>query len=486
VEVKSLGRILVPTALAVLCGLTLNRRGVEAGYDVAGGLDWPAAGQATNLPRSGSAVDWLEPRGLNITDLVGPVPEQYLDGVIISYATGNGILRYQSGSRDGDTVTITATVYTRYYAGSGASAFGCLGQYAHYDQFGSVAPATLLRLYDGVSDITSQIRGMRYVPAEQSYPDAGPGEWDRYQEIPLGSLQFVGGALQVPANMGCEMWVLGDSPDLTAVYTAQVQPSASVTVMGTQTVEFRSYIGSGATGNLKLLMQQLWAHCGGRHDSESLNIPAGADYFFLNFPAQPVDPYTTGNVDRPSGGTYRIAGQDLSVDHVSTMGLPLYGHWIDADKAPGSTYLPHYKTPSVLTAPEYFVPAGVEYDPCMETGTCSPALLDEICSTTTEMTIVYLRVQRTDLYLERIPLRMVGPSWSAPAVPEALQPDGLGRIGGAGGSIPLARADSLTPRAYLPAVSRQFSWYGPPDDPTGCPCGYFTSQGQMMDFIPKP
>ena len=68
--------------------------------------------------------------GLNIVDLVGWVPDSDLTGAILQYTPGYGILRYKSGQRVGNTVTITATAYPRFYTDSGwnGSLFGCLGQ----------------------------------------------------------------------------------------------------------------------------------------------------------------------------------------------------------------------------------------------------------------------------------------------------------------------------------------------------------------------
>ncbi|MEM2446629.1 MAG: hypothetical protein QW734_08230 [Candidatus Bathyarchaeia archaeon] len=81
-----------------------------------GGHAAPAANEecGTADTVSSAEVSWLEPRGLNIVDLVGFVPDQDLAGAIISYSPGYGIVRYQSGVRVGNTVTITTKVYPRY------------------------------------------------------------------------------------------------------------------------------------------------------------------------------------------------------------------------------------------------------------------------------------------------------------------------------------------------------------------------------------
>ncbi|HHS96912.1 MAG TPA: hypothetical protein ENK08_03305 [Chloroflexi bacterium] len=434
-------------------------------------------------------ANWLEPRGLNIVNLVGFVPDTYLQGAIIYYSTGSGIVRYVSGTRVGDTVTITATVYPRYVPSWDFSKFGCLGQIAHYDELGSVAPQSTLRLYDGDRNITDQITGYDYYPAGQNLPIRNSNYWERYSKISISSPSVSNGALQLPANMGCTIRIPGNYRQLTAVYTLRARPAVSVSVVGAETFVFHSYIGVGSAGQLEPLVNQMRARYGDRHDKFSLNVPSEADYFFLNFPPQPVDPYTNNNVDRPTGGTYRIESEGgLSVDHIVAMGLPLYGHWKDSGYVPGAAFLPYYRSPNRLAAPEYFVPEGVDYDPCMTEGNCPNSLLEEIYNTTMTMQIVYLKVQRVSCTLERIPVKMVGPAWQSSAsslsAPKADPfPTGWSESVQRP-SIQGGQASSYTFFCYLPLIARDFCLQPPPDDPSGCPCGWFTEDGQMMDFIP--
>jgi len=449
-------------------------------------------------------LDWLEPRGLNIVDMVGFVPEEYLEEAIISYTPGYGILVYQAGTRVGDTVTITATVYPRYFktpdgAWSG-SLFGCLGQPARIDQWGSVAPATTMRLYYNREDVTSQVDLYTYVPAGRTQPIRNPRQSEnenqyRYWETEQSATEFTpDGALSLPANMGCELIMsYKNYRQLTAVFVAQIWHQVSVEVVGSETFTFHSYMGPGYAGVIAPLVGQL---SGSRHEKFPLDVPAEADYFLLNFPPMPVDPYTmfpgnpTGNVDRPVGGTYRIMSDGFSVDHVNTMGLPLYRHWKDMDQSGSVSYLPHFKWPSKLASPEYFVPAGVEYDPCMLQGNCSDELLQAIRDTTMTMRIVYLRVQRTGCAMDRIPLRMVGPVWSpSAAASNRSLDDGIESCWGSsssGGTVNSVGTLTYSHYCYLPIISHRFCAYIPPDDPTGCPCGWFTDDGRMVDFVPHP
>ncbi len=443
-----------------------------------------------------TSLDWLEPRGLNIVDLVGQVPDEYLAGSIISYTPGYGIVRYQSGQRSGSTVTITTDVYPRYIIAGDWSGtmFGCLGQPARIDQWGTVSPAATVRIYNEQgADVTRQVDFYLYVPAGLRKPIRNPQQSEsqneyRYWESDVISSKFTAdGALILPANMGCEVVMsFRNYRRLTAVFTLQVEPQISVEVVGEETFTFHSYLGVGYAGLLQPLVDQLNAQYGGRHEKFDLHIPAQANYMWLNFPPMPVDPYTQfsgnryGNIDRPVGGTYRTdASGGLSVDHVNSMGLPIYGDWKDMDLSGGSTYLPYLEGAGRLAAPEYFVPAGVSYDPCMALGNCSRSVLDAIYNTPMEMQVTYFRVERTGCELQRIPLRMVGPGWSPTmqSTPNPLVASYLERLA-SGGLL------SIYPyRVYLPLVMRGFCNL-PPDDPSGCPCGWITPDGRMLSFIP--
>jgi hypothetical protein len=453
---------------------------------------------------SGSAIDWLEPRGLNIVDMVGFVPEEYLEGAIISYTPGYGILIYESGERVGNTITVTATVSTRYIIddqGWQATMFGCLGQPARIDQWGSTSPPTTMRVYHDGQDVTDQINYLSYVPDSKSKPILNPLQsksLNQYRYWESALLQTADwftpdGALNVPANMGCEFIIeYQDYEQLTAVFVAQVKSYVSIEVVGTEELTFRSYNGAGDFGLLQTLSQQLSVVYGNRHDKFDLNVPAEADYFFLNFPTMPVDLYTAfyntyDNIDRPSGGTYRIWGP--STDHVNTMGLPLHGQWRDMDRADNTTYLPYFDDPDRLSCPEYLVPAGVEYHPCMIYGGCSSEILDAVWNTPMTMTLVYLHVGRTSCDLESIPLRMVGPMWSPSLAASVISPGGeAGLPYSADFSQPVVELDhtaALTHYVYLPLVLHRYCII-PPDTCTAYPCGWFTSDGQMVDFIPSP
>jgi hypothetical protein len=98
------------------------------------------------------------------------------------------------------------------------------------------------------------------------------------------------------------------------------------------------------------------------------------------------------------------------------MGVPLTGQFQDSDQTPTNEYL-HYLTPlNRLAAPEYFLPPGMTYDPCMTDGGCSEELLGQVYTTTYPITAHYLQVERlTDAGLQRMPLRQAGKTFGAPA-----------------------------------------------------------------------
>jgi hypothetical protein len=153
------------------------------------------------------------------------------------------------------------------------------------------------------------------------------------------------------------------------------------------------------------------------------------------------------------------------VDHLNTMAIPYYGQWQDADQSGGSTFLPYFTDSVEVTSPEYFVPEGIAYQPCMTYGGCSDALLDDIYRAEMTMSVYFYSVTPVTGEMVAVPLRMVGPDWS---VGQTLtQPMAAG-----------AR------RVWLPLVSRQIS--PPPFDPTKCPCGWFTADGRMIGFVPQP
>ncbi len=448
------------------------------------------AGENPLTPATTAMLEWFEPRGLNIVDLIGEVPEADLAGMILSYTPGYGIVRYVAGQRIGDTIVVTTTVSPRFVVDGGwnGTLFGCLGQPAKIDQLGSVSPPSTIRLLNGTKDVTREATLYYYVPTGLNKPIRNPVQSEaqnlyRYAESAMLTSSFTPtGELIMPGNMGCEIMIsYRDYRELTAVFTLQAPPMVKVSLLGRQDLTFHSYLGVGYFGHLQSLVDQLRAAgYADRHEKFVLDIPEGADYFIANFPPMPADAYTAflgnprGNLDRITGGTYRIAlAPGLSVDHVNSMGLPLYGHWQDSSQA-GGEFLNFARTPLLLAMPEYALPPGVPYQVCMTDGGCSADLLKRVYTTQSSMRVLYLRVERISPLLTRYATQMVGPTWSP--------------------SLARTQLNNTLPHneitydyfVYLPNVSRQL----PPDDGTDCSplggCGWFTTDGRMVDYVPLP
>ena len=436
---------------------------------------------------SAAQLDWLEPHGVSIIDLVGEVPEEVLRDAIVVYSN-NGMLQYLSGQRTGNTVTINTRVTPRY-AGSGASEHSlvnCLGQPALTDSWPIVSPAGVMRVYENGVEITGEAWLQRFAPGGRMQPLHNPNTF-RYPEGDTTVVQLTeDGAIPIPENRGCAIVFPGFRSNLTATFTVETPKYIAIRTLGSETFTFQSYIGPGATGEIGGLASQLSRNFPNRHDKFAMNIPEGAQFALVTFPPTPVHPYVNEPIDLnlqlPGSGTYRIGRKNslnLSVDHAVTAAIPLYWQPRDADQSGGETYLPTFTEPGELASLEYFVPVGVEYNRCMRAGTCSNAIIRQIYDAQMEMTIHYLAVDRINVGLDRIPLKQVGPRWS-PGQTTA-QIAGQTVIGAVPGTVPPANGP-----LYLPLVLSDIRPDVPPADRAGCPCGWFTPEGRMVDFIPGP
>ena len=461
-----------------------------------------------------SAPEWLEPRGLSVVDLVGLVPESHLVDTIISSRVGLGIVQYSSGSRNGDIVTVNAQLHPRYWTDgtNWATLFGCLGKPAIGDEWPVAVLPSSMRVYANGAEITSQVgTSFDYVPAGHNWPSNGGSDWWRYEYLWGQRTQFNNdGTVAVPANMGCGYNLPGRQTSLTATFVFNSPNYLTVEEIGSETFIFHSYIGVGNAGHFSKLNEQMNRRFGNRHDKFDLTVPERADYALVKFPSTPVEPYMGQpeiNIALPSSGTYRINGSDntLSVDHVNSMAMPLYGQWQDGDQS-GGDFLRFFANPRRLASPEYFVPTSIPYDSCMSEGGCSDALLDQIFAAEMTMTIYYYRIARIQEGLERVALRQVGPSWSTIAVDLQTVPQTKNNL-----PFPTQSARSeqeeqeaeasqlsldklsldksgLDEVIYLPVI------YSSPPPPAelpegernGCPCGWFDSYGRMFDYVSGP
>ena len=466
----------------------------------------PAAVESTpaqSMPATAAeiaAIDWLEPRALSVVDLVGQVPDEHLRGSILVFTGGSGILRYRSGSRDGDRVTITVDVSPRYPDplpdGQVLTQINCLGKRALYDEWPLSVPASEMRLFSNGREITNQIVGVWLYHTGLVKPsgNAGGSRYEAYEDQKPPTQFVANGALKIPANMGCTVYARGRLSGLTAEFVFDSPQQIAVEVLGSQSFNFHSYIGAGDAGKISALAKQMASRYGGRHEKPALHVPEGADYVWFNYPPTPASAYIGGDIDwnirQPGSGTYRMMSNGgLGVDQTISQGLPLGAEWLDADMGGGS-YLRQLGPVNALGAPEYFVPPGVPFDPCMQNGGCSSALLEQIYRTTYPATIYYYRVRRlASSSLISIPLRQVGKSWSAAASADAA----LAELDAA--SEEAAKLDAKQTLLLPMRVSLPLVLFTQPPAPVTlpdeapraeCPCGWFTADGRMLDVIPGP
>lgn len=479
------------------------------------GLVAPAPARAQDaapVPADPSAIeplDWLEPRGLSVLDFVGQVPEYQLRGSILVFDEA-GVTRYLRGRRNGDKVTIEVSISS--YENPWFTEFTCLGRRPLFDEWPVPVPPSQMRVFSAGQDISADVlSAFWHFPAEQaepvrgSAPASGPAE--RYVEERSGAVQpDESGALPIPANMGCTFFLSGSVPDLTAEFVFEYPRQLYIEHLGSKSFNFHSYIGVGDAGRLDALSAQLRANYADRHDKFPLNIPPGADYMWLNYPPSPVSAYASAteklehNIRLPSSGTYRLIGfgDQKSVDHVVSMGLPLRAQWFDADLDSGD-WLERISPVELISSPEYFVPPGVPYDPCMKDGGCPLSLLGEIYNTTAKMTVHYYRVRRLlSADHELIPLRAVGPDWkkdeysAPPDLPDLSDVLRLPQEPAAEMTTASVTGEDTSPppitRLHLPVI---FSHTPPPTHPddeprAGCPCGWFDDYYRLLDVVPGP
>jgi hypothetical protein len=467
-----------------------------------------ASAETTQMPA------WLEPRGLSVIELVGLLPEASLQGTIISYGDGSGIVVYESGSRNGNTLVVTARIYPRFYRRSWAknnalTIFGCLGQVPYFDHMGSVVPASTLRVYNSSGrEVTSEITSMSITRMETRQPLANTTQYVRYPRVEYGpqkpnELPIGPQGLNIPANSGCQILLPGANYyPLTGVFTLTLEPSIHATVLETQQATFQTYIGVGNLGIFQPLMNQMRSNYPDRDTRIPLSVPAQANYFLVKFPPMAGDAYADSgegsylNADRLSGGTYRLAKNivDLSTNLIFSAGFPARVAWQDAGQVPGSVFLPVMRGPSQLAAPEYVLPANIAYNSCFTQGNCGPSVLQQIYDAQMTLEIMYLGVTKPVRGGQWVPLKMAGPSWSPSTRDRALiAPEPAAQPVKDAGTAPGATrlpADPHTTFFPLVVKSKQRTFLplivisALEEEPTGCPCGWFDNSGRMLGFWP--
>jgi hypothetical protein len=348
----------------------------------------------------------------------------------------------------------------------------------HFDHLASTIPASTLRLYDsGGLEVTSQVRHMFVTRMGCLQPIANSKQPQRYpvdlygrgaRPMPLGPE-----GLRIPPNSGCRIWIdRTDLYPLTGIFTLELSPALETHVLGTQQATFQSYIGPGNVGVFGPLMSQMSEAYGWRHGRIPLSIPAGATHFLLRFPSMPGDAYTDShagppflNADRPSAGTYRLArGLDLSGDLTFSGAFPLDVAWHDADRAPGTRFLPLMDKAVALAPPEYVLPAGISFNNCFTQGNCPASLLQQIYDAEMRLEIIYLKVVPPAYGGQWVSVQMAGPAWSPAAT----------------ATESTVAAPQLDHTNFLPLIGGGTR----KSKPRGCPCGLFDGAGRLLDLMP--
>lgn len=418
-------------------------------------------------PAAVSLPPWIEPRALNITDMVGQVPDAVLQDLIIAYSGGGGLARFVSSQRQGDLMRITVRLDTRrsLNAGRWITTLCLLGQRPVYDHMGSAAPESWLRLYNGTTELTNQLVWGYIVDPALALPQDDASSYQRYPWRTVFDFPATANGRYIPANYGGEVVLYGDYPVLTGVFTFRPADRPQVTYLGQQEATFPSYIGVGWVGAFQPLMQQLRSRFPDRHPRIFLNIPAGANYILFIYPPMPFDVYdSTGyNLQRPIAGSVRLAPDEamLSQDLVHGGAFPLQVAWQDADQSAGP-YLSLLPPIDRVTPPEFVVPAGIAYDPCFLSGNCGDAILRQIYDATMTLRIVYLRVEPLYSGTQALPLKVADETWV-----------------GLAGAAPWAAAGEAgaTKRLFLPLV-RNFRLR--PERPLGF---FDATSGRMVGYL---
>ncbi len=487
------GRQWVSSFLVLVLALGTGSGAMSAGAAAPVPADsTPGAAPADAAPGATSWPPWLEPRGINVAELVGQVPEAYLHGMILSYYIG--IVVYESGVRNGNTAVVTTTIYPRLVRGqwgpyNRASVFGCAGQRPALDHMGSIFPASTMRLYasDG-TEITSQVATVKLDLMDTQLPLYGSREGERYPTTPPEPPAHQ--PVPLASNSGCTIVIYRDYYPLKGVFTFTLDPALHVSVIAQQPATFHSYIGVGDMGIFQPLMNQMRGRFGDRHERIPLAIPAGANYFVLRFPPMPGDYYTDvgrgtlDNAARLTSGTFRLAdGGALSADLTTSSAWPLRVAWQDQDQAPGRTYLPRIANPDELAVPEYLIPAGMPYNPCFTQGNCPTQVLDQIYNTPMRLEVFYLSVSASGTNGQWLPLKMAGPAWVPGLVGTPEEPVPVSGVGdGSEATTALMPAGpSRVYKVYLPFITRSSSSLPPP--PPGCLCGWFDTTGRMLTYV---
>ena len=445
---------------------------------------------------------WLEPRGLSVVDMLsGGMDPAIFTNSVLAWQPGEGLAQYQSGSVSGNTVTVNAKMLPT------AITFArCVGQTPYHDQWPIVVPESTLILKSNGVDITNQVKQITYYPAGLIHPASGSKEgvirYNAASTITSGSLTYSSGRLVVPANMGCKIELNGTHNNLTMEYVFNTPKYINIDVLGSKDKSFGSYYWPDQlAGSLTALNQQMadkYAVGGfGNHDYTRMDPPEGTEYVVMIFPPMAIDAYapTSGNGGvnvndvKPfeGSGSYRIRNYVqpftlTSVDHTSLSGLPLNGQTVEYDYTLTGDYLPFFKVDTYrMHAPEMIVHTQ-PYEPCMTNGGCPDSLLTTLRASTMDVKIYYLKATRIRATgMTQISIKQTGPDWNARSSDFIVTDQPAASTNSDFGPAIDLDIDA-TSYVYLPLVYKPIPI--PDDNPAAnCPCGWFTDDGRMLDFV---
>lgn len=466
------------------------------------------AGAPVESPRPAAYPPWVEPRLLNIVDIAGQVPDDILRDNIVAYNPAGGIARFVSSAVTSGYLQVTVRIDSRFHGYH--SGLTMLSQRPLWDVMGSAVPETWVRLYASWGqEITDRVAFLRYMDPAFRLPLANTNTGDkRYPEtqtersqLPLESF-----GLRLPPSYGGEIYVAGDYPVVTAVFTIPRHDHARVTYLGLQDVTFQSFVGDynpGDAGLVDALAQQLkrrYKERTGettRHPRIPLHKPAGANYILFNYPPMPFDicDRTNGHLNllRPVGGTTRLAitptnqqGGMLSQGFMQGGAVPLLVAWQARDQVLYDRYLSLMPPIDAVTPPEHILPAGVPWDDCYLSGDCSDWKLDRILDAIMPLRFTYLRVEPNQSGLVALPLRIPSKNWiPSQGIATALDlvaeaPDRGPYRSFVADAVPGARV----PRGYLPLVVRPLPTSTP--TPTRTPAATPTHTSVPPSATPPP
>ena len=485
------------------------------------------ATKAQTSPQETEAAppSWLESRGLNIVNLVGLVPDSHLQGVRMVFDIGRGSVTYLSGTRANGEIKVQVAINSK-----DPNRVYCLGAKPILDHGFNVAPSSTMRVFknNGATEITGDLQSsFELWPAEYVRPSTSADGYPRYQSQTSTKSVNGTGAVEVPANMGCYYTLNGANgpyTDVTAEFTMAATNNIKVTqVWHHENNGVSSYIGGGYAGNLAGLQTQMQDyHNSLTKDDQRLThdsivsyfdhekagtarlsdearqaISTESDYFLVNYPPAWDPASTTPSYN--ASGTVRArynngSAYKLSVDYFNGMLLPRAMHWVDGDLETNAQFLtqfealyerggPIWETFDEITAPELFLPPGIDYQQCMTDGNCPTSLIKQIYDHTYTVNTYFYKIEAYKSNTEQVCLRSVGKQYTP--VARTAYANKVNEV--ATDNNVIVENANFSNSIFLPMLSTPLQLQIIGANPQ-CPraSGIFDAEGQMLDYYADP